>query len=114
MRKYLLARDFSPLYRALGLLLIGIGALVVGIRLIPIESLIEPISGFSTSVVIGVSVGIATGGVLIGGIPGMLVFALANAFMGAAVFEADIPSWLYALGLPSLTAGFALRIFSPI
>jgi hypothetical protein len=87
---------------------------MVGIRLIPIESLVEPIFGFNSSIVIGVSAGIATSGVLIAGTPGMLVFAMGNAFMGGAVFGLDIPSWLYALGLPSLAAGFALRIFNPI
>lgn len=103
--------DRSALYRALGLVLIGLGGVGAGSALHLSDWFIAA-SGFPPSVLAGLGAGIAVFGILIGQLPGMVIFGVGNALMGAAWLEGSAPVWLASVAAPFIIVGIGLRMFN--
>ncbi|HBN8007488.1 TPA: hypothetical protein L3645_006315 [Pseudomonas aeruginosa] len=103
-------RDTS--LRAAGLILIGLGALIAGLQL---GSFIVPSGDVSPGLAIALGIGMATTGVLRGGLSGLLFFATGNVILGLSgglLIASALPGWLTAIALGMFIVGFALRIFN--
>jgi len=100
--------DRTGLFRVIELVLIGLGAFVGGAGGIPLSSL-----HFSFGATLVAAISLATLGIIIRDGKGLLLFALGNALLGAALFESEIPTWLFAAGVPALMAGIAISIVKP-
>ena len=109
-----LGRDFSLLYRAVGLLLVGLGSLVVGSTSIPPESFTSIIDSLSYGVVVGAVTFLCGIGVIAGGFAGLLIFSIGNAILGLLFFGSVMPVWVSTIGFASIMAGAGLRIFNPV
>lgn len=100
------------LYRAIGLILIGVGGFLAGAGGVPIDGWNNPFESLPFGIVVGVAVGVSFLGVSVNGLVGMVLFALACAVLGCVIVDGDMPMWLYPQGLPCLMTGIILRVFN--
>lgn len=103
--------DRSALWRAVGLILIGLGGLAAGSGL-PLVTWLAALGEVSPSVIAGIGAAVAMIGILVGGMHGMAVFAIGNVLMGAGWFEGGGPSWIVGVGAPFIMVGMGLRLFN--
>lgn len=95
-------------FRAVALLLLGLGGLVAG-GAVPGWVLGEV--GLPVAAVAGIGAGVAVMGILANGMAGMVIYAVGNAVMGAAWFEGGMPQWAVAMGVPCIMFGLMIRMF---
>lgn len=105
-------QDRTYVYRAIGLVLIGLGALLAGAGGIPTAAWIDASGVIPFPLAVALLFGLSTIGVLINGTSGIAVCAAGFALMGGAVVGPQVPVWLYVAGLPCIMIGFALRLFN--
>lgn len=105
--------DRTVFYRAIGLILIGLGGFLAGAGGVPINGWNNPFESLPFSVVVGVAVGVSYLGIVRNGMSGMVIFALAYAVLGCVIVDGAMPMWLYPLGLPCVITGAILRAINP-
>jgi len=109
MSRTLSEKDWSPAFRILGLVLVGLGALVAG----ALQLNLEPFAGgFSLGVKVGAAVFIASLGAIINGFAGLAIFAIGNVLLGSALFYGLVPPGAIVFSIVALMGGFALRLFT--
>ncbi len=95
-------------FRAVALLLLGVGGLGIGGAL-PGWVLGE--LGWPVAVAAGIGAAVAVMGILANGMAGMVIYAAGNAVMGAAWFEGGMPQWAVAAAAPCIMFGLMIRMF---
>lgn len=104
--------DRTFLYRGIGLFFIALGAFLFGAGCFKADGLNNPFDSIPFYVVMGIAAGVATLGVMLNGLAGMIVFALGWAVFGCVIVDGAFPSMLYAMGIPCLMIGATLRMFN--
>lgn len=109
MSRTLTEKDWSPAFRVLGLILVGLGAFIAGASQLSLEQFV---GDFSFGVKVGAAVFIASLGVIINGFAGLAIFAIGNVLLGSVLFYGAVPPGAVVFSVVALMGGFALRVFT--